>query len=273
MAGDRTLDWVLWAAVVVAMVWAHLPLVMVTLRLRLFRVERIDDPASVAPRPGDTAYQALHDQILRLGFTPLGATIESGWFLTPRRWYWRSLEGVRVFASRERMTFFTVHRLLAGEPPRFGAVTLFEGGGYLRTTCPGAGLPRDLGPRYRRIELQQVDAAELLARHDSSLAEFCRQSGFTPRPATLADLQREDRNYSDLSARRRPVAPEWVHTLSSYVLAPAAGLALPGNDHGRRFAFTLLAGAVIHLTRLRFFFTHVRPKVVLATHNPRPPAS
>jgi hypothetical protein len=64
------------------------------------------------------------------------------------------LERERWLGAPDRRTFVELHRIILDEPVRFGAVTLVEGGGMVRTTCPGSGLSTDVGLRYRRAEVQ-----------------------------------------------------------------------------------------------------------------------
>jgi hypothetical protein len=149
--------------------------------------ELVEDPARARPGSDDPEGAERLRQFEALGFRPAGMTRESGWFISPLTWFWRSLEGTRWMATPDGLMHTTFHRLSASEPVRFGVVTLIEGGGLVRTTCPGQEAAVKPTARYARFELQNVDPSELVAHHRQNVETFCQQRQLVPRPATFRE--------------------------------------------------------------------------------------
>ena len=232
MPATLAIDWILGVAAALGLLWMLVPLLMVTIGWRPVRVVVLEDPLSVQPGSGDPSYRLRFTQLVAAGFTPLGTTTETCWFNTPLRWQRQSLQGERWMASADRRTFVALHRVVLDEPVRFGAVSLLEGGGMIQTACPGAGLSGDVGPRYRRTEVQNVDAVDLLGRHRNNVEEFCRQRGVVVREATLRELALEDTACTRLTLKRQKVRTYWQLVLLVSVV-PLLGLALMLNTPGR----------------------------------------
>ncbi len=158
--------------------------------------ERVDaDPALARPRSGDNDGEKRYAQFTALGFRPFGRTIESCWFMSPIKLYWRSLEGERWLASEDRRTFVSFHRLLRDEPVRFSVVSYFDGGGVIRSACPGAGLLSDEANAFWRTENRGVEPEELLDRHQRDLEALHRRRGLEARVMTLAEIAASERTH------------------------------------------------------------------------------
>jgi hypothetical protein len=225
-------DRILCVAAALGLLWMLVPLVMASIGWNVVQVTVLEDPISVEPGSGDPSYRLRFNQLVAAGFKPLGTTMETCWFNTPLRWQRRSLQGERWLGAPDRRTFVELHRIILDEPVRFGAVTLVEGGGMVRTTCPGAGLSRDIGLRYRRAEIQNVDAADLLGRHRSNVEEFCRQRGLAVRQATLQEVAAEDAACTRLTLKKLKTRGYWQ--LMLVILAvPLLGFALMLHTPGR----------------------------------------
>ncbi len=156
--------------------------------------ERVDaDPALARPRSGDDDAEKRYGQFTALGFRPFGRTIESCWFMSPIKLYWRSLEGERWLASENRRTFVSFHRLLREEPVRFSVVSYFDGRGVLRSACPGAGLLSDEANAFWRTEDRGVEPEQLLDRHQRDLEALHARRGLEPRAMTLTEIAEAER--------------------------------------------------------------------------------
>jgi hypothetical protein len=226
------IDRILCVAAALGLLWMLIPLLMASIGWRPVRVTVIEDPHSVEPGSGDPSYRLRFSQLLAAGFRPLGMTMETCWFNTPLRWQRQSLQGERWLASADRRTFVELHRIVLDEPVRFGAVTLLEGGGMVQTACPGAGLSGDVGPRYRRAEVQNVDAVDLLGRHRKNVEDFCRERDLVVREATLRELAAEDTTCTRLTIKGQKIRSYWQLILAILVV-PLLGFALMLHTPGR----------------------------------------
>src|SRR5262249_11072823 len=148
------------------------------------------DPGAVAPKGDDADYERRYQQFAALGFQPIGTSHETCWFINSHKWYWRS-RGTRWMAKPDGLTLVTFHRMLADEPVRYGAVTVFERGGLVRTACPGAGATIDTDT-YLRVEFPDIEPAELLAKHAEHVEAFGRRKSRTARAASLEDAVSEE---------------------------------------------------------------------------------
>jgi len=158
--------------------------------------EHVDaEPALARPRSGDVDGEKRYGQFTALGFRPFGRTIESCWFMSPIKLYWRSLEGERWLTSEDRRTFVSFHRLLREEPVRFSVVSYFDGGGVMRSACPGAGLLSDEANAFWRTENRGVEPEQLLDRHQRDLEALHRRRGLEPRAMTLAEIAEAERTH------------------------------------------------------------------------------
>ena len=232
MPATVAIDWILCAAAALGLVWMLVPLLMVSIGWRPVRVVVLEDPLSVEPGPGDPSYRLRFTQLRAAGFTPLGTTMETCWFNSPLRWQRQSLQGERWLASADGRTFVALHRVVLDEPVRFGAVTLLQGGGMVQTACPGAGLSGDVGPRYRRAEVQNVDVVDLLGRHQRNVEEFCHERNLIVREATLRDLAVEDTACTRMTLKGQKLRGYW-QLLLLVLVVPLLGFTLMLHTPGR----------------------------------------
>jgi hypothetical protein len=243
-------DWLLYAFAAVGLIWMLVPLLMVGIGWRPVRVEVLDDPFSVEPGSGDPTYRLRFTQLLAAGFAPLGTTVATQWFNRPLRWQQPSVQGDRWLASADRRTFVALHRVVLDEPVRFRAVTLLEGGGMVQTACPGSNLSGDVGLRYRRAEVQNVDVVDLLARHRRYVEGFCNERNLTVREGTLRDLAVEDTACTRLTLERQKIRTDW-RLLLLVAGIPLLGFALmlqaPGREdrHLHDLAVSVLAATAM----------------------------
>src|SRR5262245_20450905 len=92
-------------AAILVVGWVLVPPIMYALGvMRLKHVVR-EEPASAEPQVGDPDYERRYRQFRELGFVPAGITIESGWFMSPFDWHWRTVEACRWLVSADGRTF------------------------------------------------------------------------------------------------------------------------------------------------------------------------
>jgi hypothetical protein len=180
------LGWIL--ALVVAL-WILGPIVGFFVARSPLEVDVHPEPPLARPYAEDTdgvrRYQALVD----LGFRPIGWTSQHGRFPSPVHWAWRELQGERWLASPDDRTFVSLSRVEEDEPVRFGALTLFEGGGSWSTQSRGGATPKlERFEDHGRDELRGVSLEELLATHAVRAAEFSRARGRAIKEATLPEV-------------------------------------------------------------------------------------
>jgi hypothetical protein len=179
-------DFLLIAVSVGGAIWVLIPAVMFGLGLTRFRIEVTEEPAGAEPAEDDPDYRRRFQQFAELGFRPVGTTVEICWFMNPIKWYRRSIRPLRWLSSSDGRYLVSFHRLIPTEPIRFGIVTLLTNEGMVRTTCPGVGKNHLEGNRLR-IEVPNVEAAELFDRHKEHVQAFCGESGLAVRGAKLPE--------------------------------------------------------------------------------------
>jgi hypothetical protein len=229
---DRQIpDIVLLVAATLGAVWVLTPAVMFAMRQTRFRILVSEQSAAAEPTDDDPDYERRYRQFLELGFRPIGTTVETCWFINPIKWYRKSLRPLRWLATPDGRYLASFHRLIATEPVRFGILTLLSEEGMVRTTCPGVGKHRLEGNRLR-IEVPNVEPAELFARHQEHVASFCEAHGLAVNPATLRDA----------AAREE---------MNTRLLLPKLGAKL----YNIPFSFFVLPTLVAGLTARRFGFS------------------
>jgi hypothetical protein len=186
MLDRQIVDTVLLVVAILGAVWVLTPVVMFATGQTRFRILVSEQPDAAEPTDDDADYVRRYQQFRELGFRPVGTTIETCWFINPIKWYRKSLRPLRWLATPDGRYLASFHRLIPTEPVRFGIVTLLSEEGMVRTTCPGVGRHRLEGHRLR-IEVPNVEPAELFAQHQEHVASFCQAHGLAVRSATLRD--------------------------------------------------------------------------------------
>jgi hypothetical protein len=241
---SRAIDLLLYASAVIGAGWMLIPGIMKTLNLFWLRSAVREDPNLTRPQRDDS-YRQRFEQILALGFRPLGVTHETAWFLTPYNWRWQAVHAEPCFSAPDGRVLMTCHRIVPDEPVRFSAVSLLERGGVVRTSCPGVGFSGDVSPRHRRLEIKGVEPAELLDRHAENVARFCHERQVAARPATLSDFAVESDIESRLTLARQGTRSYWallralsfIPALAFLLLSISGRTGLRLND----LAFSVLA--------------------------------
>lgn len=179
---------VLWAAALAGVVWVLVPAIAFALRIGGPRTTVLPDVGPPLLHGGDAAFEPWLPQLVTLGFRDAGRTRESARFMSPAQWGWQSVHPARWLISPDGRTYATMYRLTPGEPVRIGVTTAFEGGGMVRTSCPGP-VPQDgYPPDHWRSFVRGVDAEGLLARHAEQVAAFTNQRGAAVKRATIAEI-------------------------------------------------------------------------------------
>jgi hypothetical protein len=182
-------DVVLYTVALAAAIWALVPAAAFALGLMRLRTRTHPEPARAEPTADDADYARRFGQFAALGYRALGFSVETCWFLNPLTWYWRSFSGTRWMAAADGKTLVSFHRHLADEPVRFGAVTLFDDGGLVRTACPGAGVIYQDG-NFLRMEVRGVEPVELLSKHEIHVMAFATEGNRHVKDATLEEVVR-----------------------------------------------------------------------------------
>jgi hypothetical protein len=232
----------LFAIAIGAAIWIIVPAVAHSLGWLRLRHRTVSDPRRAEPAADDPDYERRYRQFAALGFQPIGWSRESCWFINGHKWYWRG-RGTRWMGLPDGTIFVTFHRMLDDEPVRFGAITIFERGGMVRTTCPGAGATID-NETCLRVEFPSIEPDELIAKHKEHVAAFSRRRGRTARPARIEDVAGEEEAQTNKlltgqvrSSYGRPI----VFVALPALIASRVG-ALPGSAW-RRAAIGVCVGA------------------------------
>jgi hypothetical protein len=230
--------------------------------------ESLADPKLAEPPANDENYRRRFEQFAELGFRPLGTSIERCWFMSPIKFHWRSLQGNRWLGMSDNQTFVSFHRLEPDEPVRFGAVTFFDGGSLVRTTCPGVlGTTTEKVPGYRRVELTGVEPEQLLARHRQEVEAFAKERSLTVKQMTFAEAVAAEAVFTRQIVGRS--GQSGYSFIFNYFLVPTALaylLSRPGSSLHNPAAAVCLGATVFAFFRT-VVFTVGRRRRVLARHS------
>ena len=262
-------DVVLYAAAIAAAVAILTPVIMVSLRLCWLRVDVVPG-IGAEPAGDDPDYQRRYRQFAELGFEPAGATRESCWFIAAFHWYWRAHDVQRWMTAPDGKTLATLTRMVAVEPVRFTLKSVFEGGAFVATTCPGAGVGRET-EAYLYAEYQNLEPAELLAKHREHTDAFAQRRGRQIKACTFAEAAKAEAVHSQehlnsMSPRRRGVPDVLL------LLALPAVLAFPlqgSTEH--RGAIALLVGAAVYAGARFLLLPKAVAQNALKSHAPAAP--
>jgi hypothetical protein len=236
-----TWDVVLYGVAVAAAIWILVPPIAFALGLMRLRHDVFPEPTRAEPTAGDPDYAGRFRQFEALGYRALAYSQESCWFMNPTMWYWRSSSGCRWMVAADGKTLISFHRLVADEPIRYGAVTLFDDGGMVRTACPGAGVTYQDG-NYLRMELRGAEPAELLSKHEIHTAAFSMESDRKVKEATLDEAVRIEVEQDTKVLKR--IGDYWPIAVFFALPAAIAFLASKGAL-SHRAALAICAGAAV----------------------------
>ena len=249
----------LWGAAVLAAAWVLVPAVAFAIRPARFRDEALADPDAPEPRALDPFYTRAVRAFAEMGFRPAGRIAASVWFPSPV--HWRSgLEGPAWMASDGKVVA-SMYYIPGQRSWATAATTLFAGGGYLETVShsPKTGFTMLAGDQ-RRVELDDVEPAELIAEHGRHVEDFARERGAPAKEATFPEAVDGIMTFTN---RNFPRGRLWKTdgVFWSYVFLGIFGLALYlllralgrfGWMGGLRpLALCVVAGGALLVTRLR----------------------
>lgn len=235
----------LWVVAFGLTIWILGPVVAFFLGGRRIDVDVHPETLIARPYPEDADGLRRYEQLLALGFHPVGWTSEHARFLTPIHWHWRSLQGARWLASPDKRTFVGIYRLVANEPARLAAVTLLEGKGSWSTHYPGMGLKTEPIGNQGRAEVRGVDPAEFLRRHAEYVETFRRERGLGVKPGTLAEVANSSLTYTRAYLAKQGGAAFVALPLGIFALPAAFSFARFG--HGSERAQLVGAAGVIFM--------------------------
>jgi hypothetical protein len=184
---------VVWAVALAAAVWILVPAIAHAFGATDVQTTVRPDPGPPADHP---AFEPRMHQLAALGFRAAGQTMERIWFLTSMHWRWRPYEDTRWLVGPDERTYVTLYRMLAEEPVRISAVTMFEDGGLVRTSCPGGAAKLLSRPNYWHADLRGAAADALLTKHQEQVDAYARERGTSVKAATIAEISAVDDVFS-----------------------------------------------------------------------------
>jgi hypothetical protein len=188
MWGSPVVSVVLWAVAVAAAVWILVPAIAFAIGAGGVQTEVLPEVGPPGLHDENSAFAPRLRELAALGFRAAGQTRERGRFISPVHWGWQAYEPEQWLASPDGRSYAKLYRLVRDEPMRISFVSLFDGGGIVRTSCPGPGGNDLIYPNYRRISLRGVDAAALLAAHEEHVEAFARERGVAVKIATVPEF-------------------------------------------------------------------------------------
>lgn len=249
------------AAAVLALVWVLTPAIAFGLGLLRVRVKAWPDPAAAEPTADDPDYRRLFEQFVALGFRPAGRSTEVCWFINPVEWRWESFGGIRWMTAADSKTLISFHRIVRGDPLRFGAVTVFEGGGFVRTASPGAGVNQQ-ELTHLRMEVGKVEPAELIAKHEIHVMGFGSVTDRQVKQATFEEAARLEAAVDEPFLKKIGVE-QYLYLLGYFVLPAMAGYLV-----SKRVAVAVCVGAAVFLFRNFVLLPMQLRRRVLSSHSP-----
>ena len=209
----------LWLGAGAVALWMLLPAVLNMLGLT-YRQGHIDyDTAVIEPSGDDAEYEALFDELRRLGFEPVGTRRNTHWFFLH---HWRKTFQSRVFTIRRGHCIALTYKLRAWDHWRLCFVTGFSDGAILETANQMENF-RIEEPDYLRWGLATPDRALLLERHREACRDFAATGA-----RKVADLPADEVN--DLirthEARHHLKAHRWTGLAVMFPALSCLGIGL-----------------------------------------------
>jgi hypothetical protein len=265
--GDGASTIALYATAIAGLVWVLTPAIAFSLGLIRLRSDVNPNPAGAEPKGDDPDYERRFRQFESLGFRAAGTSRESCWFMNPHRWRWKQHGENRWMASPDGKVMIAFHRHIAIEPVRFSASSIFEGGGMVKTVCPGVGLARD-SESFLRVEHLNIEPEDLVTRHQQHVDGFSQRRRRRAMPATVAEVTAEEiiHDRRELSRMGRSS----YNDILLFFLLPALFPPLPSRLVGagwHRAAIGVCAGAAITALVRLVFIPAMRSRRVMATYS------
>ena len=165
-------------------------------RYRAF--EDVDARREVQPDGSQPDYMDRYEELSRLGFLPAGLVRERVWFFQGdvRRTHW-----VRVLVSDDGLTYAVLYRLGTNGPVRVAFDSLTDGGVFVRTAMPGAGIPETTDD-FHRTEYPWRSVAELFDDHQRELHQVAERGGGYPRVYSLEERAAVDQKVEKRALHR-----------------------------------------------------------------------
>jgi hypothetical protein len=237
----------LWTLAVAGTVYCYAPPLLTWLGLYRVRCTAASDPQAVVPAAGDADYEAKYQDLLDLGFRPVGVLTEHYWLFAI---HWYKPFRIRCLAMPGGTCIAGLYRM-AAEPMRIKMDTFLSNNFLVRTAMPGLGA-EDMDKHWARFEEPAVDVAELYARHQGHMQRLLL-TGRSVAPATFRDLARIAEHQEKERFRRSGgqfvflglpalfhLLPALVVLLIGFLIWGAAGLA-------RAAAIALCVGSALHI--------------------------
>ncbi len=257
----------LWILGCLGAVWALGPSLLHLLGLSWIRYVAQGDPLSVEPPAGDLDYQRRFQELVELGFQPVGTVTEYLWF---SQVHWFQIYPVRCLARGDGHCYASLYRLDPGEPLRLSLETFTSGGGLVRTVTPGADL-QDITDTALRVEVPHARVPELLDRHQEHVQLFTEQRGLKAIPVTLQERaaldEEHDRRLLKKIDSSTPNTWPWnffvISTILGVLLLPRYFPDLPVN---LLFPGALCVASLFYLAFMKAIFPAVFRQECLRSH-------
>ena len=200
-------------------VWLLGPGIMHALGKQHLGAEINEDAVGAEPPGDDPDYQRWYRELYALGYRPAGTTFEVGRYISPVHWRYRS--GLqRWMVSADRKTYIDFFRIPGRSTLWFYAMTIFEGGGAVRTAHKPEKQNPSPGGNYKYFELLRTDPVQLLEEHRQNVSEFCEERGLVAKRATFREVCDED-----IALTRRTIPKTYITgmyaVVASMYLIPA----------------------------------------------------
>jgi hypothetical protein len=220
MLASSVVSAVLWAVALAATVWILVPAIAFALGVGGYRTDVLPDVGPPAVPGGDAELDPMLRGLAALGFRAAGRTLTTGRFTSPALWRWRQLGTTLWLVDPDRRTYATLYRLVPDEPMRISLITMFDDGGFARTSCPGVAAKDHWRSDYRRQDLRGAGADEIVARHQEQVDTYARERGTGPRAVTIAELTAAE------NAAERPLVRKLAASGYSLTAIFLAGLSM-----------------------------------------------
>jgi hypothetical protein len=212
-------------------------------RYRAF--EDVDARRQVQPDGADADYVDRYEELSRLGFLPAGVVRERVWFFQDSV---RRTARVRVLVSEDGLTYAALYRVGTGGPVRVALDSLTDGGVFVRTAMPGAGIPRTESD-YHRSEYGWRPVADLFEDHRREQRGIADGGGGAPRAFTLAERAALDEKVEKRSLREIGNGDTvWFLTAWIVTFLFSDGFLWSGHRAGPRVVgYSLLTAAIVYV--------------------------
>lgn len=241
------LDGVLWVVGGAAFILFLAPFLITRRGIRIVRYRAFDDDKyAVQPDGSEPDYAERYEELSALGYLPAGVVRERVWFYQESL---RRTARVRVLVSEDGLIYAALYRIGTNGPVRVALDSLTDGGVFVRTAMPGAGIPESVAD-FHRTEAAWRPVGDLLDDHIRELRRIAGRGGGQPRVFSLEERAAVDEAVERRSLRRIGNG-DTVWYLGAWIvpfLLVAGALAIWGSLSGPRIVgLALVSAAAVYV--------------------------